>query len=53
MYERRGERPVSRIEFFFRVIRHSLLAFATVLVALESASSVITVLKACRGLMQP
>ena len=34
MYERRGERPVSRVEFFFRVLRHALLAFATVLVAL-------------------
>ena len=34
MYERRGERPVSRMEFFFRVIHHGLFAFIVVLVAL-------------------
>jgi len=34
MYESRGERPASRVEFFFRVIRHGLLAFAVVFVAL-------------------
>jgi hypothetical protein len=34
MYETRSRHPVSRIEFFFRVIRHGLLAVGAVFVAL-------------------
>lgn len=34
MYETRNNRPLSRIEFFFRVIRHGLFAFAAVFIAL-------------------
>ena len=34
MYESRRKRPISRIEFFFRVIRHGLLAAAVVFAAL-------------------
>jgi len=34
MYESRGKRPISRIAFIFRVIRHTLFALAVVFVAL-------------------
>jgi hypothetical protein len=34
MYESRFSRPISRVEFFFRVIRHSLFGLAALFVAL-------------------
>ena len=34
MYESRRHRPLSRVEFFFRVIRHGLFAVAAVFAAL-------------------
>ena len=34
MYESRFHRPLSAVEFFFRVIRHSAIAVAAVIVAL-------------------
>lgn len=34
MYENRAQRPLQRVEFFFRVIRHGLYAFAAVFVSL-------------------
>ena len=34
MYENRAQRPLQRVEFFFRVIRHALLALLVVFVVL-------------------
>ena len=34
MYESRYRRPISLVEFFFRVVRHGLFALAAVVVAL-------------------
>jgi hypothetical protein len=34
MYENRAQRPLQRVEFFFRVIRHGLLALVVVFAAL-------------------